>query len=174
VGILSSSTEFRDVQRGNNHPASILRLVPGTDFVDDFNTDFDKVALEVMAVLGDLEAALEELMMWKDDFLKQKVPSNIKLTLTLLFSKIFRSKSDLHEPLFDLIKKVRLYSKPWTEKQTALLELEKDHQQQVQVLDVAIRRIEYLESQIVRVKKQRVYQNWGKVVNKLMVRSSIH
>ena len=38
-----------------------------------------------------------------------------------------QSKSDLHQPLFDLIKQVRLFSRPWYEKRHALLQLEQDY-----------------------------------------------
>lgn len=39
---------------------------------------------------------------------------------------ISSSKSDLHEPLFELIKQVKMYSRPWSEKKFAILELEQD------------------------------------------------
>ncbi|KAJ3048385.1 hypothetical protein HK097_010621 [Rhizophlyctis rosea] len=110
-------------------------------------TEFDELCSEMLSVVGEFETALEDMTMWKDDFLKQQVPSNVKLHLTLLFARLFRSKSDMHEPMFELIKQVRLYSRPWLDKRFALVELEKDWQRQNHILNIAIRKLEKLQMQ---------------------------
>ena len=78
--------------------------------------------------MGDLEASLEDMTTWKDDFLTQSVPSNVKLQLAILFARMLRCKSDLHEPIFEIITQVKLYSKPWIEKRNVIMELEKEYQ----------------------------------------------
>eukprot|EP00842_Homolaphlyctis_polyrhiza_P001577 jgi/Hompol1/241/HPOL_000390-RA len=119
--------DFRLFQSSMRHPGIVLNLIPKDD--DDLvYTEFDDLSNELLIVLGELESSFEELTNWKDDFLKQSVPSAVKLELTLLFAKVYRSKSDLHQPFFDLIKAVRLYSRPWREKRHALQELQSEYQ----------------------------------------------
>lgn len=65
--------------------------------------------------------------MFLDEFLKQSAPSNVKLKMTLMFARLFRSKSDLHDPLFEMVKQVRLFSRPWVNKKLAITELEADY-----------------------------------------------
>jgi hypothetical protein len=145
----SPVAEFRMFHHNIPHPATVLGLVADEDDRQVF-TEFDELCNELLSTLGDFEAALEEMTLWKDDFLTQTVPANVKLQLTLLFARLFRrflsavyfniaqrlihplkyshSKSEMHEPLFELLKQVRLYSRPWMNKHYALLELEKDYQ----------------------------------------------
>lgn len=119
--------DFRSYQKNVTHPANALRV--GTAEDDrEVVTEFDVLCNEVLSVVGEVESSLEDLTNWKDEFLKQSVPSNVKLTLALLFARILRSKSDLHEPVFELIKQIKLYSRPWVDKRNAILELEKDYQ----------------------------------------------
>ncbi|KAJ3330131.1 hypothetical protein HDU76_006363 [Blyttiomyces sp. JEL0837] len=133
----SSVSEFRSMHQEIPHPATVLNLV--ADESDrEIYSEFDNLCNEVLSSIGDFEASLEEMTIWKDDFLTQTVPSNVKLQLTMMFARLFRSKSELHEPLFELLKQVRLYSRPWANKRFALLELEKDYQRTT-VIETTIR-----------------------------------
>ncbi|KAJ1568846.1 hypothetical protein HK096_005102, partial [Nowakowskiella sp. JEL0078] len=194
--LLSPLDDFRTFQKSIPHPAVVLKILPreatqedpqgeinpaktqnispetGISRIvpaqhDDANA-FNSLCEEVLATVGDLEASLEEMTIWKDGFLKTTVPSGVKLQLTLLFARVFRSKSDLHEPLFELIKQVRMYSKPWIEKQVALMELEKDYKRQTQVLDVAIRKLEYLHMQLIKTKAERRVHFWSRLTKRLL------
>ncbi|KAJ3294253.1 dimethyladenosine transferase, partial [Borealophlyctis nickersoniae] len=146
ITVDSSVDDLRHYTKKMAHPAVVLGVYPD-DHNFDVYTEFDELCNELLSVVGEFETALEEMTIWKDDFLKQTVPANVKLQLTLLFAKLFRSKSDMHEPMFELIKQVRLYSRPWLNKRSALLELEKDHQRQNHVMNIAIRKLEKLQLQ---------------------------
>ncbi|KAJ3415368.1 hypothetical protein HDV05_005105 [Chytridiales sp. JEL 0842] len=159
--------EFRQFHQNIPHPATVLNLVAQEDDREVY-TEFDELCNEILSTLGDFEAALEEMTLWKDDFLTQTVPANVKLQLTLLFARLFRSKSEIHEPLFELLKQVRLYSRPWMNKQYALLELEKDYQRQGNVLDVAIKKLEQLQSQMSRMKSERRVVLWERLARKML------
>ncbi|KAJ3107555.1 hypothetical protein HDU97_003860 [Phlyctochytrium planicorne] len=68
----SSVNEFRSYQQDIPHPASVLNLV--ADEQDrDIYTVFDELCNELLCALGDFEASLEEMTIWKDDFLTQTV-----------------------------------------------------------------------------------------------------
>ncbi|KAI8615955.1 hypothetical protein BC830DRAFT_244398 [Chytriomyces sp. MP71] len=179
----SPVTEFRAFHDDIAHPATTLELVP-TEDDRTILTEFDELCNELLGNLGDFEAALEELTLWKDDFMTQSVPSTIKLQLTMLFARLFRrlvqlffvfapglmrfgSKSVMHEPLFELIRQVRLYSRPWMNKKHALIELEKDYHRQSHVLDVAIRKLEQLQLQIQRLRSEKKIALWERLVHKI-------
>lgn len=119
----SSVAEFRNFQKTINHP--ILKVAPNDHVVFQ---EFEAICVELLSTLGDLEASLEDMTNWKDDFLTQSVPSNVKLQLAILFARMLRCKSDLHEPIFELITQVKLYAKPWVEKRNVIMDLEKEYQ----------------------------------------------
>ncbi|KAI8848719.1 hypothetical protein BC829DRAFT_208372 [Chytridium lagenaria] len=167
LNITSTVQDFRSYHQEIPHPASVLNLV--ADEQDrDIYTVFDELCNELLCALGDFEASLEEMTIWKDDFLTQTVPSNVKLQLTLLFSRLFRSKSEMHEPMFELIKQVRLYSRPWTGKQYAILELEKDYNRQNHILDISIRKLENLQFQLNKFKSERRIILWDRLARKML------
>ncbi|KAJ3352960.1 hypothetical protein HDU83_007476 [Entophlyctis luteolus] len=166
VTVDSDVPEFRSYHNEIAHPAIALNLVSGENDRTVY-TEFDSLCNELLSNLADFEAALEELTIWKDDFITQSVPSTVKLQLTMLFARLFRSKSVMHEPLFELIRQVRLYSRPWVKKQDALYELEKDYQRQTHVLDVAIRKLEQLQSQTQRLKSDKKLALWERLCHKI-------
>jgi hypothetical protein len=126
LGTESSVEDFRMYQRNILHPSAVLG-VSAKDTDRDVFTEFDVICNELLTVMGELESSLEELTNWKDDFLKQSVPSHIKLQLATLFSRMLRSKSDLHEPVFELAKQIKLYSRPWNDRRRVMAELEADY-----------------------------------------------
>ncbi|KAJ3127707.1 hypothetical protein HK098_005943 [Nowakowskiella sp. JEL0407] len=182
LSVESKVSDFREFQKTLSHPAIVLNILPkwenggketGNKQPENENSmpvtnSFEKLCEELLSSLGELEVSIEEMTIWKDGFLKTTVPSGIKLQLTLLFARLFRSKSDLHEPLFELIKQVKMYSKPWMDKQTALMELEKDYKRQALVLDVAIRKLEQLQMQLLRLRSERRVHFWTRVTKRLL------
>ncbi|KAG5463575.1 MAG: hypothetical protein BJ554DRAFT_6351, partial [Olpidium bornovanus] len=101
----STIDEFRAYTNALQHPAVFLNLHNSKALAAQFS-EFSQLRNETLAALAELEASHEEASTWKDNFLRENVPSHIKLSLTLLFSRIFRSKSTLHEPVFELLKQV--------------------------------------------------------------------
>ncbi|KAJ3270955.1 hypothetical protein HDV01_007285 [Terramyces sp. JEL0728] len=142
----SSIAEIRDFQSNVDHPSNVVGI-PLTLPMPVADNIFTKLTNELLENTANVESAIEELMKWKDDFVKQSVPSAVKLEVTILFSKLFRSKSDVHQPLFELIKQVRYYSQTWAVGREKMLILEKDYHRHYHVLDVAIKKLELLQSQ---------------------------
>lgn len=85
----SPISDFREVQRDFQHPALLLNILPDQKDREVF-TEYDKICNEVLAALSEIEMAIEEMTLWKDDFLKQSAPSNVKLQMTLMFARVFR------------------------------------------------------------------------------------
>jgi hypothetical protein len=52
--------------------------------------EFDPICNELMDIVGQFESSLEELAIWKDEFLQQHVPSFVKLNLTVMFARLYR------------------------------------------------------------------------------------
>ncbi|KAI8593918.1 hypothetical protein BDZ88DRAFT_401957 [Geranomyces variabilis] len=167
LSVDSSIDDMRKYGQSVQHPGKLMNVLPD-EYDREVQTEFDLTCNELLNVLGEFETALEEMTIWKDDFLKQTVPSNIKLQLTLLFARLFRSKSDLHEPMFELIKQVRVYSRPWLNKSFSLVELEKDYQRQCHLIDVAIRKMEQMQLQIATVRSEKRVALWERLTHKVM------
>ncbi|KAI9355420.1 hypothetical protein DFJ73DRAFT_279145 [Zopfochytrium polystomum] len=167
LSLESPVSAFRSFHSSIPHPATVLNLVADESDRQVF-TEFDELCNELLSTLGDLEASVEEMTIWKDDFLTQSVPSNVKLQVTLLFARLFRSKSEMHEPLFELLKQVRLYSRPWMNKRFALMELEKDYNSQTHVLDVAVRKMEQLQYQIQRLRSEKRVSLWDRLCRAML------
>ncbi len=89
LAVDSPISDFREVQRDFQHPALLLNILPDQKDREVF-TEYDKICNEVLAALSEIEMAIEEMTLWKDDFLKQSAPSNVKLQMTLMFARVFR------------------------------------------------------------------------------------
>ena len=90
---------------------------------------------------------------------------------SILLVYVLVSKSDLHQPLFELLNQVKLYAKTWNVNRLAMVELEKDYQRHYYVLDVAIRKLEGVESRIQRMKAQHNLSMWEKFALRVLVQS---
>ncbi|KAJ2995937.1 hypothetical protein HDV02_000288 [Globomyces sp. JEL0801] len=134
----SHPDEFRKLQASFEHPLTVLGIENETETVPVFQP----ICHDLIQNLTEMEASIEDLMKWKEEFIKQNVPSSVKLEITLLFSKLFRSKSDLHQPLFEMIKQVKLFSKSWSVNRSNMINLERDYHRHYYILDVAIRKLE--------------------------------
>ena len=78
--------------------------------------------------------------------MKQNIPSSVKLSLVLLFSRLFRSNSSLHGPIFELTRTAKIYSSAWIEKRNALYSLEEEFKHQKKAMDIAIKKMEVIKS----------------------------
>ncbi|KAH9263004.1 hypothetical protein BASA83_013700 [Batrachochytrium salamandrivorans] len=156
-------SDFKQFQEAMQHPCMLLGIIPSEND-NEVHNELDSLCNELLTTLAELETSLEDITSWKDDFLKQSVPSHIKLELTILFARLFRSKSDLHEPFFELIKAVRLYSRPWMEKRNALYKLQEEYQRNHEVVDIAIRKLENMDLQLVIASNL-----WERLMTKVMM-----
>jgi hypothetical protein len=153
------------------HPMDVLGLGPEKE--REPVPIFDSICHDLVQNLSELEGCIEDLLRWKDDFTNQSIPSSVKLEISLLFSKLFRSKSDLHGPLFELVRQVMVYSRSWNVNREKLLELEKDYHEHYYVLDVAIRKIEALNNRISTNRTQHQLSLWERLTNRILYRHDI-
>ena len=54
----------------------------------------------------------------------------------------------MHVPIGELIRMVRLYSTPWEDKSTALKKLHDDYEGKKTQLNIAIKRLEFIDAQV--------------------------
>jgi hypothetical protein len=148
------------------HPMDVLGLGPENE--REPVPIFDSICHDLVQNLSELEGCIEDLLRWKDDFTSQNIPGSVKLEISLLFSKLFRSKSDLHGPLFELVRQVMLYSRSWNVNREKLLALEKDYHEHYYVLDVAIRKIEALNNRISTNRTQHQLSLWERLANRIL------
>ena len=85
----SPVSDFKSYNVNRLHPAIVMNALPKEGDREIVN-EFDKLCNELTEIVGDFESALEELSMWKDEFLRQHVPSYVKLNLTIMFTRLFR------------------------------------------------------------------------------------
>ncbi|TPX61216.1 hypothetical protein PhCBS80983_g01256 [Powellomyces hirtus] len=102
---------------------------------------------------------IEKLIIWVFSFLLPLASSSPAPSV---------SKSDLHEPMFELIKQVRVYSRPWVDKSFALVELEKDYMRQCHMIDVAIRKMEQMQLQVATIRSEKRVALWEKLTRRVM------
>lgn len=133
LNIDSSTANFREFQNQVQHPMYVLGIKSPSANSSAMSIPrepipvFDGLCQTLTTGVSELEASVEDLMNWKDEFSRQSVPSSVKLDITILFSRLFRSKSELHAPIFELIRQVDTYARQWNVKRMKLLELEKDY-----------------------------------------------
>ena len=85
--------EFRKFRDAMKHPASRMDMdvsAIGIEEAQSQNNQVTSLCKEVLTTITDFQSAMEELTIWKNEFLKQNIPSGIKLSLVLLFSRLFR------------------------------------------------------------------------------------
>eukprot|EP01137_Pigoraptor_chileana_P021930 Opistho-2@86252 len=120
-----------------------------------------------------LDTIIRELFEWKDKLLGYNLPPNVLVHLTLICSKMFRSDAELHEPLLELVRLVRLYSLPW-DKQTAMFQ---QAQEEIEIrdrkLDIALRKLEQANSEVERYRQSRRVLNWERLVSKLLMNAKM-
>ena len=58
------------------------------------------------------------------------------------------SISDMHMPVNELVRLVRLYSTPWEEKSTALKKLHEDYEAKKTQLNIALKRLEMIDAYV--------------------------
>jgi hypothetical protein len=81
--------ELREYHRLMLPPAVTLGMIPG-EGEDEVFSEFDLLCNELLSLLAELETAVEEVAIWKNAFMRQAAPSELKLQLVLLFAQLFR------------------------------------------------------------------------------------
>ena len=129
---------------------------------------FTNLCSELECALANSYTALDEVLSLKDIILEQNLPSAVKVKLALSVGRLHRSMSDMSVPTGEMTRLVRLYAVPWENKSKALKKLHKDYESKQHKLDVALRRLELLGVQTLRMEKERRIMNWEKLFAKLV------
>ncbi|KAF6026848.1 hypothetical protein EB796_014832 [Bugula neritina] len=114
-----------------------------------------------------LHESMNNFMSVKDTLLEHTLPPSVLLTLSITSSKLFRSITDLNEPIQELIRLVRIFSTPWEEKSAALKKMHEDFHIKNRQLDVAVRRLTLLDAMAKKIAKERRLLNWEKLYCKV-------
>eukprot|EP00112_Aurelia_sp_Birch-Aquarium-sp1_P002108 Seg123.3 transcript_id=Seg123.3/GoldUCD/mRNA.D3Y31 product="hypothetical protein" protein_id=Seg123.3/GoldUCD/D3Y31 len=129
---------------------------------------FTKLCSEVECGLATSYSSLDEVLMLKDVLLEQSLPSSVKIKMTLALGRLHRSMSDFSVPTREMTRLVRLYAVPWENKSKALKKLHQDYESKQHQLEIALKRLEMVGVQTMRMEKERRILNWEKLFAKLV------
>ncbi|ORX78958.1 hypothetical protein BCR32DRAFT_246753 [Anaeromyces robustus] len=130
--------------------------------------EFNELKEQIINGIGEVENAINEFVEWKNEIINNNIPSNMKLEITLLFSRLFRSKNILLTPLFETLRKIDIYSRKWVNKDRALSKIEEDYLRQDLLINIAIRKMLQLNFQVNQLKSKRSMENWYNLLEKFL------
>ena len=91
ISVYAPIDEFRKFRDSLKHPAVQLGIdITGENYKLKEKSGIGQLCEELMITASDFQRAMEELSVWKNEFVKQNIPSSVKLSLVLLFSRLFR------------------------------------------------------------------------------------
>ena len=139
----------------------------------DLNGDIDlnkftTLCSELECGMSNTYSALDEVLGLKNILLEQDLPSAVKVKITLAVGRLHRSISDMSVPMGEVTRLVRLYAVPWENKSKALKKLHQDYESKQHQLEIALRRLEIVGVQTMRMERERRIMNWEKIFAKLV------
>jgi stress response protein SCP2 len=129
---------------------------------------FSRLCEQVLACLVGVDSSLAELFALKDQLLEHKLPPALLAYLTITASRVFRSKSDLQGPLFELVRLVRLHSADWEEHTRSLEAMQTQLDDRERRLTVAVRRLEMTGMQYERARSMRRVSMWERLFSRVV------
>ncbi|KAK3576344.1 hypothetical protein CHS0354_039278 [Potamilus streckersoni] len=129
---------------------------------------FDILCDGVVNSIALVHTALEELLEMKDELLRHSLPPTMLIKLATISGKLFRSVSDLNNPVNEMVRLVRVYSTPWEEKSAALKKLHEEYETKQRQLNIAIKRLQLVDAHSKRIAKEKRVMNWEKLFAKMM------
>jgi len=141
------------------------------DYTDEekvIENEFSYLKKELVDGIGEFEDSLNEFVEWKNEIFKNNIPSNMKLDITLLFSRLFRSKNILLTPLFETLRKIDIYSSKWVNNDRSISKIEEDYLKQENLINMAIKMMLQLNFQITQLKAKRASENWANLIEKFI------
>ncbi|XP_070536490.1 uncharacterized protein [Ptychodera flava] len=128
---------------------------------------FEMLCDGVLNSISLVNNSLAEFLDVKDELLKHALPPALLAKLTMVAGKIYRSTTDLNTPVGELVRLVKVYSVPWEEKSAALKKLHADYESKHKQLNIAIRRLQLVDTHSKRIEKEKRIMNWEKLFAKL-------
>ncbi|XP_063970098.1 uncharacterized protein LOC129283202 isoform X1 [Lytechinus pictus] len=128
---------------------------------------FDMLCDGVLNSIALVQATLAEFLSLKDELLIHALPPTLMARLIMVSGRIFRSTNDLETPVNELVRLVRVFSVSWEEKSAALKKLHNDYESKHKQLNIAVRRLQLLDSQAKRMAKEKRIMMWEKLFSKV-------
>lgn len=100
------------------------------------------------------------------------IPPKLLAQLTVLTTKLFRNYSDLCIPVGELIRMVRLYSKPLEKDSDLLKKLRQDNLSKQRQLEIALKKIGMMAAENERTQHEKRVMNWQKLFISVMATRS--
>ncbi|XP_077994799.1 uncharacterized protein LOC144448429 [Glandiceps talaboti] len=128
---------------------------------------FEMLCDGVLNSIAFINNSLVEFLDVKDELLKHSLPPTLLAKLTMVSGKIYRSTTDLNTPVTELVRLVKVYSVPWEEKSAALKKLHSDYESKHKQLNIAIRRLQLIDTHSKRIEREKRIMNWERLFAKL-------
>ncbi|XP_067946384.1 uncharacterized protein [Watersipora subatra] len=138
-----------------------------TGVMEDDPNKFHVLCEGVLNTIAFVHESLKEFLEVKDTLLQHHLPPSVLLSLSITSSKLFRSITDMHEPVNELIRLVRIFSTPWEEKSAALKKILDDFHKKKRQLDVALKRLTLVDAMSKKIAYERRLLNWEKLYCKV-------
>ena len=142
-------------------------LIKANSSNNGLDPKFEVLISTVHTSFAEVYSATQDLLAFKDALLTHHLPSSVLNKLTCLFSRLYRSFSDLNLPVNELLRLVKLYSSSW-EKQTQVMQrLYRESEQKRALLNVAIRRLAIADRRASGWEHERRVLNWERLFVRL-------
>ncbi|XP_005097136.1 uncharacterized protein LOC101862724 isoform X2 [Aplysia californica] len=172
LGILAEEEDEESVIGRSEDESDVETESEGDDDADEGvrrgePNKFDGLCDGVLNAMALVHEALQDLLDLKDEMLQHSLPPPLLIQLAMVSGRVFRSISDLGMPVGELVRLVRVYSTPWEEKSTALKKLHEDYESKQRQLNIAIKRLQLVDSHSKRVAREKRIMNWEKLFSKM-------
>ncbi|XP_006816176.1 uncharacterized protein LOC100378962 [Saccoglossus kowalevskii] len=128
---------------------------------------FEMLCDGVLNSISLVNNSMVEFLDVKDELLKHALPPALLAKLTIVAGKIYRSTTDLNTPVSEMVRLVKVYSVPWEEKSAALKKLHSDYESKHKQLNIAVRRLQLIDTHSKRMEREKRIMNWEKLFAKL-------
>ena len=136
-------------------------------------TDFFKVLCDNIEVKVALtKNTIKEILSFNQEASKHNLPLSFLLRLSITVSKLQRNFYDINSQIKELCRLTRLYAEPWERKAETFKTFHEKYRQKQLRLDIALKKLEILQSRNDALERDKVIMNWQKMFEKLGCRKS--
>ncbi|CAF0888724.1 unnamed protein product [Rotaria sordida] len=168
-----------------NGPQSSLDIIEEIECNDDgsleevskITTDTNRFRIlcdNVQNCFFHMDNSMFELLGLKDKLLRQSIPLNVSLHITLVLSRFYRAYSQTQIPIYELIRLVQLYSESFDMKCIPFKRLYDSNEINKRLLKIAFQRLTSMENNTKKYEEQKSINNWEKMyIHLVLPRSNI-
>ena len=143
------------------------------EVVSDERTDFFKVLCDNIEVkIALTKNTVKEILSFHQEASQYHLPSPFLLRLSITVSKLQRNFFDISSQIKELCRLTRLYAEPWEQKVETFKAFDEKYRQKQLRLDIALKKLEILQSRNEVLERDKVIMNWQKMYEKLGCRKS--